>query len=222
MRIRHGRISLELRELRTGPGASLLLLHELDGSGSDWTAVADTWPGSACALDFCGHGRSDWVKGGAYSPELLVADADAVLASAGCSAVAGAGLGAYVAFLLASARPELVVAALLCPGKGLDGAATKRTDGPAVPPFRELADGARTVGGNDARICSLDVDVRPAEYAAALAGRAQCLLLCEDGGPRPLWWAALRRLPAAESVSGDVRFGLARLASVVRAPEPAR
>jgi pimeloyl-ACP methyl ester carboxylesterase len=217
MHIEHGRIALELHELAGGSGEPLLLLHELGGCTDDWRHLADVWPGPVYALDFCGHGASDWVKGAAYTPELLVADADAALGVVGQAVLAGAGLGAYVALLLAGTRSDTVPAALLCPGKGLDGGGATPEEIDLLPPFQGLERNGRTsADGYDPHVCILDHDVRPPDYASAFAARARFLLLCEDGGRRPPWWQELRHCPAAQTVAGDARAGLHRLAAVRR------
>ena len=113
--IRHGHVSLALHELQSGAGEPLLLL-------GDTTREGVTWPGPLFALDFAGQGASDPRPGGAYTPELHAADADAALAAIGRCRIAGAGIGAYVALLLAGARADDVPAALLLPGLGLEGA----------------------------------------------------------------------------------------------------
>ena len=80
MRLRHARIELELHELSQRDGPTLLLLHALGGSSADWAEAPALWPGRVCALDFSGHGRSDWLQGGGYLPELLgVCDRIAVM-----------------------------------------------------------------------------------------------------------------------------------------------
>ena len=48
-------------------------------------------------------------------------DADVALAHLGAATVLGRGLGAYVALLIAGARPHLVRGAVLCDGPGLAG-----------------------------------------------------------------------------------------------------
>jgi pimeloyl-ACP methyl ester carboxylesterase len=217
MRIEHGRITLELHELARREGPALLLLHALFGSSPDWQVAPDAWPGPVYALDFCGHGRSDWLPGAAYYPELLLADADVALARIGRAAVAGAGLGAYVALLLAGARAPSVPAALLLPGAGLEG-------GGALPDFDVRFRSLRTVGDGrgqhlyDPMVRTLEFDVRPIDYASAFAVAAQRLLLAEDGAPRPPWWEAARRSPSAESVTTDLQRALTRLRALVEEP----
>ena len=213
MRLTHGRVTLELHELARRDGPSLLLLHSLYGSSADWGEAPATWHGSVFALDFAGHGQSDRVVGGGYHPELLVGDADAALAHIGSAAVAGAGLGAYIALLLAGARRDAVPAALLLPGAGLWG-------GGALPDFeRDFPDFDAAGGGAglyDPLVRTLDRDVRPVDYAESFAHAARWLLLAEDGTPRPPWWEAARR-GDAEAVSGDLRAALARLRAAASA-----
>lgn len=199
MQIRHGRVELELHALARRDGPTLLLLHALFGSSQDWPDVGSLWPGSVYALDFSGHGQSEAVAGGGYYAELLVADADAALARIGHAAVAGAGLGAYIALLLAGARSELVPAALLLPGAGLSGRGPAPTFAKMFDPSEPLAD--EPSGPHDPAVRVLDLDVRPPEYAAQFGAAAKCILLAEDGRPRPPWWETLRPIPATRHLA---------------------
>jgi pimeloyl-ACP methyl ester carboxylesterase len=186
MRIQHGRVSLELHELQRGNGLALLLLHALAGSSADWGALPRVWPGPIYALDFCGHGRSAWLIAGGYRPELLAADADCALARIGNAALLGAGLGAYVAVLLAGARRDTIPGAVLVPVPGLAGAG-------ASPPFDKLETtlgpfetGERGSEAYDPMVSVLDRDVRPVDYVEPFARAARRLLLVEDAAePRP-------------------------------------
>ena len=54
-----------------------------------------------------------------------MADADAALAHLGPATVYGRGLGAYVALLIAGARPDLVRGAVLDDGPGLVGGGSR-------------------------------------------------------------------------------------------------
>jgi pimeloyl-ACP methyl ester carboxylesterase len=209
IRIRHGRITVALHELRDAPGPTLLLLHALGGSAADFREASAAWAGPSFALDFVGHGESDALRGGGYHPELLAGDADAALARIGPAHVAGAGIGAYVALLLAGARRTLVPAALLLPGAGLDG-------GGAVPDFE--ADGLSRwtkldppLRGCDPAVRRLERDLRPPDSASAFAQAARRLLLAEDGAARPPWWIATRESPASISAPPDVDRALAQL-----------
>jgi pimeloyl-ACP methyl ester carboxylesterase len=199
-RFSHGELTLALHELCGGSGPSLLLLHQLGGSSADWGAPPEGWPGPVFALDFAGHGASERRAGGAYVPELLAADADAALELLGPCRLAGAGIGAYVALILAGARPERVPAALLLPGRGLDG-------GGPLPDARRgrtfIAATRDGDGGPDPMIWSCDADPRPPDYALAFAGAARRLLLAEDDGPRPPWWQAIRAASVARRLAID-------------------
>jgi pimeloyl-ACP methyl ester carboxylesterase len=160
------------------------------------------------------------VRGGAYFPELLAADADAALAELGAAAVAGRGVGAYVALLLAAARPEAVPAALLLPGAGLEGGgalpqpAAGRTR--AAPPDLPADPGVWTaVGVPDPALVLCEADLRPVDYAEQMAARARCLLLLENGGARPPWWQAVRRAARARALD-DAHTAFAALAEAIR------
>ncbi len=216
MKLVHGRIKLELHERRRGHGAPLLLLHALRGSSEDWETGIEVWRGPVYALDFSGHGRSEWLTGGAYTPELLTADADAALAYLGRPAtLVGAGLGAYVALLLAGARPAQVNAALLLPGLGLEGGGPQPDfDRPGEAPADEAgASRVRPANGvrADPMLRVLDTDVRPTDYAETIAGAARRLVLLEDGRERPPWWEAVRRSASAETARDGVETALSRL-----------
>ena len=110
MKLRHSRVELTLHELTAVKGEPLLLLHALGGQTDDWPAEAITaWPGPVYGLDFAGHGQSAASTGG-YYPELYAAEADLVLEHLGDqAALAGAGVGAYVALLLAGASEKSCV-----------------------------------------------------------------------------------------------------------------
>jgi pimeloyl-ACP methyl ester carboxylesterase len=209
MRLVHGRVELELRDLRGGDGPSLLLLHGLWGSSADWGPEVKAWPGAVYALDLAGHGSSGRVGGGSYSPELFAGDADVALARIGPARVAGRGLGAYVGLLLAGGRPDQVSAALLLPGSGLEGGGplpdylspdTGRSRAPEVP------------AGSDPRLALCATDIRPPDYARTFGERARRLLLAENGSERPAWWEELRGCAASERVSTDPAESLALLA----------
>src|SRR5436190_14538440 len=130
--LRHNTIDLALHHLSGEPngGRSLLILHGLgERSPDEVPDWAWRWPGPIHALDFTGHGRSGVPPGGGYSAEILMADADIALAELGPSTVVGRGLGAYIALLIAGARPQLVRGAVLCDGPGMFGGGT----GPTSP-----------------------------------------------------------------------------------------
>ena len=208
MRLVHGRTQIELHELREGAGVPLLLLHELGASALAWDdAVVASWPGSVYALDFSGHGDSEFNPGGAYPPEHFLAEADIALHAirpTGECAVAGAGIGAYVGLMLAAARRDQIAAALLLPGRGLEG-------GGAVPDREnrtissleqwEAATermAARYLPGTDRDVSECENDIRPDDYVKEFARAARRLLLSEAVSRQaevPSWWHLL---------SGDV------------------
>ncbi len=210
--LRHGRVSLALHPLRHAAGPALLCLHAVGGSARDFQGAAGLWPGPVFALDFAGHGGSGPVRGGGYHPELLAGDADAALAHVGSAHLVGAGIGAYVALLLAGGRPDAVPAALLLPGAGLAG-------GGADPDFASntqprWTDFGAPLPGCDPAVRRLERDFRPPDYAGEFARAARRLLLAEDDLPRPPWWEAVRASPTARSALGDLAGALARLAAL--------
>jgi pimeloyl-ACP methyl ester carboxylesterase len=212
MRVVHGRVVLEVTALSAPPSPAavevppLLLLHGLFGSSDYWAEARVEWPAVVYGLDFSGHGRSQRVKGGAYTPELLAGDADAALEEIGRAALAGAGVGAYVALLVAGARPDLVPAAVLLPGLGLEGGGpAPRFEGP-LPTLETSAVGEPEGGRHDPLVRQLSWDVRPPDYARAFAAGASCLLFTEDGTPRPPWWEAARGVERARVVTASLAF----------------
>jgi pimeloyl-ACP methyl ester carboxylesterase len=212
----HGRVHLALHELRKGEGTAILLLHALGGSAADWANVQLAWSGPIYALDLSGHGYSGHARGGGYTAEVWLADADLALAQLGDDAVViGAGVSAYVAVELAGARPDSVRGALLLPGAGLFG-------GGEEPDFAQLAmpltasqeTGAlRPLPLLDHAVLFTDLLVRPSWYLQALVPRARCLVLSEDSAERPLWWRALHRQPNVHvDAGGSLASGLTLLA----------
>jgi len=207
--LQHGRVKLALHEVSAGQGLPLLLLHELGGSSAAWPEAFALWPGPVFALDFSGHGRSSWARGGAYDPEVL-ADADTALAHLGRAAVVGAGIGAYVALLLAGSRTEEVAAALLLPGRGLTGGGNMPDPGAARLGF--LSDGEHFArGGADAGVAYLDHDLRPDDYVERFARKASALLLAGDSSARPAWWKLALQAPTGRAVPADLEGALAEL-----------
>ena len=185
----HNRIELALHELRPGAGHPLLLLH---GLGERTPATTDLpWPGPILGLDFTGHGDSTVPLGGGYSAELLMADVDVALADIGPATLVGRGLGAYVAVLIAGARPELVRGAVLDDGPGIFGGAT----GQASPRVLVAPDGDDR-SPDPYALVELAVDPRPPDYAVTYARHAaERSGLAEPfavvGGARPPWLAAI-------------------------------
>lgn len=162
--VTHSKTKLALHELKPGPGPRLLILHALgERSPSEIPAELSRWPGSVFALDFTGHGQSSIPGGGGYTAEILMGDADAALALIGEATVVGYGLGAYVALLIAGARPKLVRGAILCDGPGLAGGGDE--PGPIV--VRGVTE--RHEAPDPFALVELSGDLRPSRYAASFA-----------------------------------------------------
>jgi pimeloyl-ACP methyl ester carboxylesterase len=199
-RLRHAKVELALHHLRGGEGRALLLLHAL-GERSPRTLPAELagWPGPVAALDFTGHGESTRPLGGGYFDELLLGDADAALARLGTATLLGSGLGAWVALLLAGARPKAVRGALLCDGAGLAGGGPT----PSYPTLALAPPAAVDAAAIDPlALIELGRQVRPPAYAAsfvalaaARSGLEQPVWLC--GNERPPWLAEIAGLPGA-------------------------
>ncbi len=212
-----GRHRVALHEIRDGGGPTLLWLHALGGSARDAARAGSHWPGRVLALDFPDHGASPRPLGGVYTCELFAADADAALEAAGDACLAGEGVGAYVALLLAGTRADRVPAALLLPGRGLDGGGPEPDF--TVDHATHDAHVAEVLARNDARdeheldpmLYLVERDLRPPDYALQFAEAARRLLLGEDGGLRPPWWRACREAPDSESAPADLPAALARL-----------
>ncbi len=165
--LRHNVVDLALHTLREGAhGATpLLLLHGLGErtptEAPTWTA---SWQGPVLGLDFTGHGASTVPTGGGYSAEVLMGDVDVALADVGPCAVAGRGLGAYVALLIAGGRPSSVRGAALLDGPGLAGGGA----GPMFGSLLQLPVGPHAAPDPWA-LAELSRDVRPADYASSFA-----------------------------------------------------
>jgi len=219
IKLKHARVSLALHRLQEAAGTPLLLLHALGGSAADWDLDALGWNGPAYALDLCGHGRSGHVRGGGYHAELWAADADLALAELGDDALlAGAGVSAYVALLLASARPDAVRGALLLPGTGLEGGGPE-PDFAQIPvplPASGASGALHEAPALDPAVRFSESIVRPPDLARTFAGDAGPLVLCEDGRPRPAWWRALHGLPHVQLHHGGAASGLSLLAASTR------
>ena len=205
----HGKVKLALHRLSAGPGPDgggtpLLMLHglgeEAPSAVPEW---ATGWPGPVHALDFTGHGRSTVPRGGGYTAEALMGDADAALAHLGPCTVLGRGLGAYVALLIAGARPHLVRGAVLADGPGLAGGGPA----PGSPHVVQLAPDL-TGPPDPLALAELSRDLRPPDYAVSFAWQAANL--SELAVPvtisvaaliRPEWLAAVAATPAVQELS---------------------
>jgi len=174
--LRHNRVELALHHLRPPADAPdpacrpLLLLHGLgDRSPLDVPADIASWPGSIASLDFTGHGESTVPRGGGYTPEILLADADAALQAltvddpARAITVLGRGLGAYIALQLAAARPANVHGTVLTDGPGLAGGPSGPTSIAVLP---LVADGRAP---DPYALVELTRDLRPIDYVMSFA-----------------------------------------------------
>jgi pimeloyl-ACP methyl ester carboxylesterase len=212
--LRHNQVELALHDLRGGDGRALLLLHGLgERSPGAAPADADGWPGPVVALDFTGHGRSTVPRGGGYTAEVLMADADAALAHLGQATVLGRGLGAYVALLLAGARAPDVRGVVLADGPGLAG-------GGAMPGSPSVLFPHPGVEGAPDRFAfaELTADVRPPDYASSfvrqathLSGMAEPVTVAAK--VRPAWLQAVVAEPGVRQTA-SVSDALARYAGV--------
>ena len=192
----HGRVRLALHELQDGDGPTLLLLHGLgERAPGALDDPAAGWPGPVFALDFTGHGESSVPAGGGYTCEVLMGDADAALADRGPLTLLGRGLGAYVALLLAGARPADVRGAVLVDGPGLFGGPS----GPSSPAIVQLS-GPSPVTPDPYALVELTRDVRPPDYAATFARQAAAASPLET----PLTVSAVGRPPWLEAVAAEV------------------
>ncbi|MGB0113225.1 MAG: alpha/beta hydrolase [Ilumatobacteraceae bacterium] len=200
--LRHGKIDLalhRLRDRRADGARPLLILHGLgETSPTSVPRWADDWQGEVAALDFTGHGGSTIPRGGGYTAELLLGDADAALAElTGGDAdasitVVGRGLGAYIALQLAGARAAQVHGAILVDGPGLAGGPT----GPTSQSFFSLPNSGDVP--DPYALVELGRDLRPPDYATlfvrlALAGSDLEQPVAVASVFRPEWLEAVAR-----------------------------
>jgi len=207
----HNKIQLALHLLRAGNGRSLLLLH---GLGEHTAAVApawtEPWSGPVYGLDFTGHGATTVPMGGGYSAETMLADTDIALAHLGPCTIVGRGLGAYVALMIAGARPQLVRGAVLCDGPGLWGGST----GPTSTSFH-AADPPYGAPDPNALI-DLSRDLRPPDYASLFVR----LALEHSGLAEPIAVTAVVRPPWLAAVADEVGVATCTLAEALELYEP--
>jgi pimeloyl-ACP methyl ester carboxylesterase len=198
--VTHCRVRLALHELKGGSGTRpLLLLHGL-GERSPETVPERFagWPGPVFALDFTGHGASTIPRGGGYTAEILIGDVDAALAKIGRATVVGRGLGAYIALLVAGARPGEVRGAILCDGPGLAGGGSR----PGTPSIDGVA--SRPDATPDpCALAELSRDIRPPDYATSfvrqathLSGLPRSITVCAR--ERPDWLRAVLEEPGVD------------------------
>ncbi|MEY2455227.1 MAG: hypothetical protein QOK06_321 [Acidimicrobiaceae bacterium] len=214
----HGRTRLALHTLRGGKGPSLLHLHGLaERSPTEVPAALEAWPGPIFALDFTGHGFSSVPVGGGYTAEVLMADADTALDHLGGATVFGRGLGAYVALLLAGARPAMVHGAVLFDGPGLLGGG----NGPGSPSVVAI-DPAAVAPPDPFALADLVRDLRPPDYAGTFARLATQSSALEHpitvaAVNRPEWLAAVVREPGVlEQPIGDALARYAGSAAIAQ------
>ncbi|HEX2577885.1 MAG TPA: alpha/beta hydrolase [Aquihabitans sp.] len=170
VRITHVGVELALHQLRDGDGRALLCLHGLGERTPD--AVPRhlaAWPGPVWGLDFTGHGASSSPAGGGYTAEILMADADHALAHLGEATVVGRGLGAYIALLIAGARPRSVAGAILTDGPGIAGGGPSPHSPVSLRPPAEIDGGATP---DPFALIELARDVRPGDYATTFVRQA--------------------------------------------------
>lgn len=207
VRLQHGSVDLALHTLRAGEGRALLLLHGLgERAPSSVPAPCEAWAGPIVALDFTGHGDSDIPAGGGYTAEMLMADADAALASLGTATVLGRGLGAYIALLLAGARPEEVRGAILADGPGLAGGGPTPTS-----PLVAAVDHHSVTPPDPWALAELTRDPRPPDYAATFLRQAVMF----SGLDEPVLVSAIGRPPWLEAIVGEPGVRTSTLADAV-------
>lgn len=198
--LRHARVDLALHRLREARPKSacrpLLHLHGLGERAPDSApALYDSWPGPVYALDFTGHGRSTVPEGGGYTCEILMADVDTAVAALGEVTVVGRGLGAYVAVLIAGARPRDVLGTILRDGPGLVGGGIAPTS-----PHVAFVDPATKGPPDPWAFAELTRDPRPPDYATSFVRQAvhfsalpEPVTVC--GAGRPAWLEAVAAEP---------------------------
>jgi len=207
--VRHNRVDLALHRLSTGDGVSrpLLLLHALGGRTPDRVPDWITWPGPVLGLDFTGHGASTVPTGGGYSAEILVGDVDAALGVTGPVTLLGAGLGAYIALLVAAARPDLIRGAVLADGPGLAGGGIH----PGSPSLPFPSPGSH--GPPDPfALLELSRDPRPRDYAQMFVR----FVLESSDLEEPLTVAAVVRPEWLDAVAREPGVASAALGDAVR------
>jgi pimeloyl-ACP methyl ester carboxylesterase len=136
----------------------------------------------------------DRAPGGGYTAEILLADADVALAELGTATVVGRGLGAYVALMLAGARPQQVRGAVLCDGPGLAGGPV----GPTSQSFVRLEPSSHPP--DPYALFEMSRDLRPPDYATLFVHMAVEL----SGIDEPIAVAAVVRPPWLAAVVDEI------------------
>lgn len=203
--VRHGRSRLALHEVRGGTGSAALALHGLGENAKSVLTqeLVAGWPGGPVwALDFLGHGASIRPAGGGYTSESLMADTDAALRHIGPATVFGRGIGAYIALLIAGARPDLVRGAVLCDGPGMAGGGPAPTSPAIMTP--KVTPGQPADAPDPFALLELARDVRPADYAFNFARQAVTLSdlkvpITVAAVSRPEWLEAVLEQPDVQT-----------------------
>jgi pimeloyl-ACP methyl ester carboxylesterase len=114
-----------------------------------------------------------------------MADADTALGRLGRATLLGRGLGAYVALLLAGARPKPVRGAILCDGPGLAGGGSRPGSPTVIVPW--LASRGEGATPDPFAQAELARDLRPPDYATSflrqatqLSGLARPISVCVE------------------------------------------
>ncbi len=219
----HVRNQLALHHLRAGAGRPLLLLHGLgEATPASVPEELAAWPGPIHGLDLTGHGASSLPRGGGYTAEILMADVDHALEHLGECTIVGRGLGAYVALLIAGARPRLVAGAILRDGPGLAGGGPSPTSPSSVRPWALGEHGTPPTGTPDPfALAELARDIRPPDYAGTYLRQALQFSGLENpiyvtSVVRPPWLAAVAAEPGV--VDTDLDAALAAAAVAERGP----
>lgn len=213
LQIRHARVQLALHELRpdTGVGHPLLLLHGLgECSPAEAPDLLAGWTGPIWALDFTGHGASSVPTGGGYTCEVLMADADAALATIGPCTIYGRGLGGYVGLLLAGARSDAVRGVIIDDGNGLRGGGAE----PGSLTLEGLGRGSAHANATPDPFAMIELasDIRPPDYAARF------VRLAVEGSDleTPVAVVAVARPPWLAGLLGEYGVTEARIADAFR------
>ena len=155
-----------------------------------------------------------------------MADVDAALAHLGPGTGVGRGLGAYVALLIAGARPGLVIGAVLCDGPGLSGGGPAPHSPSVIAPTADAVAAATIESGlpDPFAMVELARDVRPEDYATTYARQS----LQFSGLDAPLTVAAVVRPPWLTAVTAEtgvvaepIAEALARYAAIATPDPPA-
>ena len=200
--LRHGRIDLALHRVGGGTGRPLLMLHGLaERTPEDLPPWAVSWPGPVWGLDFTGHGRSSLSRGGGYTAEMLLGDADAALEYLGEATLIGRGLGGYIALLLAGARASRVHGSIVCDGPGIAGGGIQPGS-----PFVVIPRFGRGATPDPFALVELARDVRPPDYVLnyvrfAFESSPVADPVVVSATVRPEWLAAVAAEPGVVEVS---------------------